>query len=116
MTDSLEKKITAAEQIGIMLESNAWKEYVGPLLDRMITDVIGGKEDGRWLGCPPKLNERTLEEKEWRFLLGYKAGLIDFHEAVYGIIDEAKAAQEAEAEQDDKETDMLNSPYNDEVI
>ena len=119
MTDSLEEKIAAAEQIKIMFESNAWKHYAGPLLDRMITDVIGGKENGRWLGTPPKLNERTIATEEFRYLLGYKASLIDFIEGLNAIIDEAAAEQEASVQakaNEGKETDMIGSQYNDEVI
>ena len=93
MNDSIEKRIVAGEQVSLMLESNAWKEYVGPLLDRMIVDIIGGKENGRWLSTPPKLNERTIATEEFRFLLGYKASLIDFHDGIHSIIDDADAAK-----------------------
>ena len=112
MIDSLEAKIAAASQVKIMLESNAWKQYISPLLDRMIVDTIGGKEGDRWLDTPPALCERTIDSNEFRYLLGYKAALIEFHNNIYALIEEAEEAQkEQELQDSNDDTDMINSYY-----
>lgn len=84
----------AANQVSIMLNSNAWKDYIGPLLDTMIVDTLGGKQSDRWLDSPPGLDETNITNEHFRYLLGYKAGLIEFHNKVHSFIDTYDSARE----------------------
>jgi hypothetical protein len=77
-------------QVREMLNTNAWREHVGPLLDTMITDVLGGKENGRWHNGT--LDDNALSEDKLRELQMYKAGLVNFHSGVMKFIDDADDA------------------------
>ena len=83
--------VVLGDKVRDMLASNGWVEVVGPLLDKMIIDVLGGMENGRWHNG--SLDRARKDEKK-EFLLGYKAALVNFHSAVYSYMDEAENAKE----------------------
>jgi hypothetical protein len=74
-------------EVKSMLEHPGWKQFVEPLLDQMIVDVIGGKENGVWLNMPDSLKEKNMTLDEIKYLLGYKTALIDFAQRVQGLVE-----------------------------
>ncbi len=88
--DDCEQLIVLGEKIKVTLETNGWAEILRPLLDKMIIDVLGGKENGRWHNGSL---DRAHNEERKEFLLGYKAALVNFHSAIYSYLDESETAK-----------------------
>ena len=97
--DECEQLIAIGDKVKAVLESNGWGEVIGPLLDKMIIDVLGGMENGRWHNG--SLDRARKDEKK-EFLLGYKAGLVNFHSAVHSYMDESENAKETIKELNDE--------------
>jgi hypothetical protein len=97
----LNKSVENGSKIKQLIESSIWQELVEPLFDRMITDILGGKENGRWVnGSIDKVEE---VEAKLRYLQAYKAGIIAVHSAIYNIIDEGEEAWKLLTEYKEKE-------------
>ena len=91
MNEQLNKLVVVGEQVKETLNTRGWKEYIEPLLDKMIRDVVGGKEFGRWDNG--SVGEKNLSDFELKQLIAYKTALIEFHSAVYGFIDDMDDAK-----------------------
>jgi len=89
--DECEKLIAIGDKVKATLESQGWVEVLGPLLDKMITDVLGGKENGRWHNGSL---DRAHREERKEFLLGYKAALVNFHNASFSYLEELQVAKD----------------------
>lgn len=83
--------INLGDKVKATIATNGWVEVIEPLLNKMITDVLGGMENGRWHNGSL---DRSRKEERKEFLLGYKAALVNFHSAVYSYLDEAETAKE----------------------
>jgi hypothetical protein len=83
--------INIGDKVKATLATNGWVEVIGPLLDKMIIDVLGGMENGRWHNGSL---DRSRKDERKEFLLGYKAALVNLHSAVYSYLDEAETAKE----------------------
>ncbi len=66
-----------------VIDSEGWREVILPSLDRMITDIVGGKINGDWVSG--KINDDSRQEC-LPYYVGYKQGLLDFHNHVYNYI------------------------------
>lgn len=64
------------------VESEGWGVLIEPILDKMITDALGGKKDGRWLPGTEKISNYTSDQ-----MLSYKDALIEFHNKIYDYMD-----------------------------
>ena len=92
MDEQLNKIVIAGEQVKQTLESKGWVEYIEPILDKMIRDVVGGKADGRWdNGAVGEKNQSDFDLKQ---LIAYKTALIEFHSSVYRFIDDMDDAKD----------------------
>ena len=69
-----------------MVESDGFQKVVGPMLDKMIVDVLGQKENGRWHNG--SIGDARLGEERLRSLCAYKRALTDFHAYLYNYIDQ----------------------------
>ena len=90
-----------------MLSTNEWTEVIEPLLNKMIIDVLGGMENGRWHNGSL---DRSRKEERKEFLLGYKAALVNFHSEVYSYLDEAINAKETIKELNDEAVAQFEIP------
>lgn len=75
------------------LETEGWKKVIGPILDKMIEDVIGTKKDGRW--DAGSFGDKRLTEAKAQNLLWYRQALIEFHERVMDNLDIAKNSKDS---------------------
>jgi hypothetical protein len=92
--DSVEKTIT----------SDGWKNIIGPLLDKMITDITGGKlANGKWVGG---LLDRARKDERREFYIGYKQALIDLHTRINAYPNNAKVLK-------DKRESLIRQQKND---
>ena len=92
MDEQLSKIVIAGEQVKQTLDTKGWTEYIEPILDKMIRDVIGGKDDGRWDNGA--VGEKNQSDFDLRQLVAYKTALIEFHSAVYRFIDDMNDAKD----------------------
>jgi len=99
--------IVAGEQIKAMMDTQGWKKHAEPLLDKMIRDVIGGKEAGRWDNG--SCGEKNITDFDLQQLIAYKAALVNFHTAVYQFIDDMETTKIAL--RDENENKKYNSDY-----
>jgi hypothetical protein len=83
--------INLGDKVKATLLTNGWVEVIEPLLNKMIIDVLGGMENGRWHNGSL---DRSRKDERKEFLLGYKAALVNLHSAVYSYLDEAETAKE----------------------
>ena len=77
--------VEEAEAVKKTVESDGWELVIGPLLDKMIIDVLGQKQNGRWHNG--SIDEQTLDEPNARLLCAYKRALTDFHNRIFVVID-----------------------------
>tara|TARA_Y100000310_G_scaffold345312_1_gene463652 strand:+ start:4536 stop:4904 length:369 start_codon:yes stop_codon:yes gene_type:complete len=87
----LSKQVDDGLKVKEMIETEGWKELMEPLLDKMIIDVLGAKEDGRWHNG--SLSIIDLGKEEAKALISYKRALTDLHSYVYDIVDTGEQAQ-----------------------
>ena len=81
----LGKLIDNGQKIQLLLDSDGWKEIVAPLLDKMIVDLVGGREGSRWTNG--SLDDKRLGEERLKSLMAYKRALTDFSNYVYDYVD-----------------------------
>lgn len=95
----LSESINAGIEVKQMLESNGWKR-AQVVLDKMITDTIGGKVGDKWCATAHKFSKpMELSHQEMMFLLGYRQGLIEFNNTLRGIVQTAERANQMLNEQ-----------------
>jgi hypothetical protein len=70
------KELSICRAVKEMVDSDGWKNTVGLLLDRMITDVVGGKIGDTWTGGKV---DRARSEDKMTYYVGYKQSLIELH-------------------------------------
>jgi len=102
--------IADCEKVTEMVESSGWKDIVGPLLDKMIIDVVGGKQNDRWHNG--SLDDSRLGEEKMKSLVAYKRALTDFYKYIYQYIDSLDGYK---AEYNKIVRDELNPTYTDVV-
>jgi hypothetical protein len=90
--DELQEIIVAGEQVKQMIESQGWRKHIEPLLDKMIRDVLGGKDNNRWDNG--SLGEKNHTEFELKELIAYKTALVNFHNGVYQYLDDMENAKD----------------------
>ena len=81
----LSQLIDNGEAVKETLESKGWKEILEPLLNKLIVDVVGGNENGRWHNG--SLDDKRLGEKRLDILMAYKHALVDFSNYIYTYVD-----------------------------
>ena len=104
----LGEEIDISEKVFTTLNTPGWIEIIGPLLDKMIEDVVGAKKDGRWHNG--SLGDKRLGEVRLQNLCWYKRGLTDFHSYIHQYIDSLPANKK---EYEEIVNDELNPQYED---
>ena len=89
--DSLREDIRAQEAIIAMMETVGWTEFVKPLLDEMITDVLGGQYNGKWYGGSMEDTSGLKLEQ----LVSYKKALIDFDNGIQNLLERGELAHQS---------------------
>ena len=84
----LSKLIDSGEQVKAMTDTDGWKLHIEPVLNKMIIDVMGGIENGRWTNG--SLDQKDLGEEKAKELIAYKRALVDLHKYIYQYIDPLK--------------------------
>lgn len=82
------------------LDSKGWKQLISPMLDEMITSVIGRKHEGKWLQGH-MVKSRKDEKKE--FYIGYLCALQEFSNSVHNYISSSEAIKKIELDRSETE-------------
>lgn len=112
--EQLGELIEAGQQVEETLTSKGWTNHIGKLLDKMILDVVGGKENGRWsngaLDSKTDSVHTLPKQDELLSLMAYKKALTDLHQHIYRYIDDLKQARHeySEIQKDEKEPTYVN--------
>jgi len=88
----LQKAITICEKVEETLSTAGWKDVIGPIIDREIIDVVGGKIGDTWVSG--KVSRARSEEKR-EYWIGYKQGLINLHNRIIFHLDELRRNKES---------------------
>lgn len=72
----LNQELSICREVKVTLDSAGWKNTLGPLIDRLIIEVAGGKLGDTWVSG--KLDKARKDERR-EFWIGYKQALIEFH-------------------------------------
>lgn len=86
--EDLHKAITISDEVRSLIETSTWQNYIEPLFDALIIDVLGGKIADRWVNGA--LDNKMLSESSLRELQQYKAGIVALHQAIYSLVDEGE--------------------------
>jgi len=79
----LSRDITICQKVQTTLNSPGWQEILGPILEKMILEVLGGKIGDAYING--RLDRaRTDERREYH--IGYKQALIDFYNRSFNHI------------------------------
>lgn len=103
----LHENIRNGEVVKRTLDSKGWKEFIGPLLDKMIIDVLGGKQKDCWTGG---LVQKARKDERREYYIGYKQSLIDFHTRVRAYVDAIERSQDGLKELDKEKSKGFVSP------
>jgi hypothetical protein len=110
----IDKKIEEnGRLVNEMLKTQGWTEIIGPLLDKMIQDVLGAKVNGRWTCGASNVN--TMDPNEANCFIWYRQALIEFHNYVNSYIDMSKEIERQRHEKgghgDKPSVPMMSGPY-----
>lgn len=96
------KEYAICRAVKELVESDGWKNTVGPILDRMIIDVLGGKLGDSWVSG--KIDKARKDERR-EFHIGYKQALIDLHSRVmFHVMQVPLLEERIKSVQEDKKT------------
>jgi hypothetical protein len=77
----LAEKKALAQRVEKTLKSKGWQEIVGPLIDKTIKDIVGGKYGNKWSGGHVQKARAKMD-----YYVGYKQGLIDLHNRLWAYV------------------------------
>ena len=107
----LSKFIDDSEKVLNTITSPGWVEIIGPLLDKMIIDVLGSKQNNRWHNG--HLGNKELGESKLQILCAYKEALTDLHSYIYDFVDRLEPSKaeytELVKEETSEPTEMKSS-------
>jgi len=76
----LSRDLSICQKVQTVLESTGWKDILGPTLEKMILEVLGGKLGDVYING--RLDRARTDERR-EFHIGYKQALIDFYNRAY---------------------------------
>jgi hypothetical protein len=80
MEEQVNEIIEAGDRVEKLLKTKDWKNYIDPLIDKMIMDTLGGSFSGEYVLASENL--KTMTEGELKYNLGFAEGLITFRRRV----------------------------------
>ena len=77
------RDISICQKVKDTVDSSGWQDIIGPILDKMIIEILGGKVEGVWLSGKV---DRARKDERREFYIGAKQILVDFHTRVMNHI------------------------------
>ena len=82
--DKEREKVALGERVAETLKSKGWVEVIGPLIDKSIKEIIGGKFDGKWF-TSKVMNAKS--DDSVRYYVGKAEGLIELSKRIDTYVD-----------------------------
>lgn len=111
---ALNKKLTACRSVKRVLVQKGWRDILQPLLEAMISDVVGWKKGKIYVNghlCKPA-------DQHYEYYVGYKQALMDFNNRIWNYVESIETLQkqienlETKAKEPDKYINpMMEGPY-----
>jgi hypothetical protein len=76
--------IRAGDMAEKLLKSKVWKEIVSPLMDKMVSDSLGGKNGDTYTLSAEQL--KTMSEGELKYNLGWCDGIMTLHNNIFQVV------------------------------
>ena len=103
---ALHEQVNNAIKIKEMLDTKGWRELVGPMLEKEIISIVGGKTNsGFTMG---KLNSKCKKDETLAYYIGAKDALVCFYN---GIQEAIKAGEDARKKLSEKGKPKKNMIY-----
>ena len=84
--DNKEKEINTSlsvcQKVKETVETKGWIDIIGPELDKMIVNCVGGKVGDRWY-----YGDISAADTNTEYYIGYKHALIKLHNLIYNQVD-----------------------------
>jgi hypothetical protein len=77
------ENMTRCLKVEASVLSPGWQEVIEPLIDKTISDITGGKVNGKWHGG---LLDKARKDERREYYIGYKQAMIDFHGRVMAYV------------------------------
>ena len=94
------------ELVEEMLETEAWREIVLPVLNESIASVSGRYTNGRW-----HHGDLTRTDNERNFLAGYQKGLMDLNNRLLDFVDAKNSLLKRRKEEALAERSPMINPF-----
>lgn len=112
--EQLNISIQKAEMLKNFIEEPVWIEVLEPLLDKMISDILGGREeDGKWYNGS-LTNVQAKNHIDLVYAQAQKSALISFKNMIYECIESAEEARklfELELKKKEELRSYMDSEY-----
>jgi hypothetical protein len=79
---NLNGKLSACKKVVDTITTKGWSDIIQPIIDKMISDVIGSKTGEVW--DAGNIKKETFNGLQTEYLLGYRQALIDFNNRIWG--------------------------------
>jgi len=80
LVDEREKRLnhdlSICREVKAVLDSKGWKDTLGPIIDKTIMEVVGGKVGDTWISG--KIDRARKDERR-EYWIGFKQALIELH-------------------------------------
>lgn len=97
------------QEVELVLNSKGWQTVIGPILEKMITDVIGKKnDDGTW--DSGSFGDKRLGEVKADRLLWYRQFGIDFTNRILSLRNLAERAKKRLEKEQSSSEEKSNIP------
>ena len=84
------EQITLGQRVQATLSTKGWQEVIKPLIEKMIVDVVGGKQGDTWNNG---LLSRARSDEKREFYIGYKQFGIDLYNRVQAYVYNIQVAE-----------------------
>lgn len=105
------QKITDGTTVKDTLETKGWKKVIGPMLDKMVKDILGGKYFNRWSGGSLT---KIRKDETLSYYIGYKQALIDLHNRIWNYVDQIEKSRKIIDKLDKEKERPFKMPMEDE--
>jgi len=104
------QKITDGTTVQATLKTKGWKKIIGPMLDKMVKDIVGGKYFNRWSGGNLT---KARKDETLAYYIGYKQALIDLHNRVWNYVDQVEKSKNIISKLDKEKEHPFKMPMTD---
>jgi uncharacterized coiled-coil DUF342 family protein len=88
----LNSKLQACREVVATLETPGWKKIIQPIIDKMIIDIVGGRDGDYW--DAGQIKREIFKDYKVEHMLGYRQSLVDLHNRIWGYKAQIKSIEQ----------------------